>query len=290
MNLELLVINNQELSGVYSDDKALDELLKSVASHCTGIVLDAETDGGRKEITSLAYKIARSKTALDNAGKAITEEWKKKSAVIDAKRKYAWDFLEKLQKEVRKPLTDFEAKEKARVDLINNRIFEIKKIGMIDQVRVISDDKLFAVDVYAKVLDQLKLIAIDESFAEFQEQAAGVLALAKENIAMLLDRAKEKVLREQQALQRAQELKGSAIQITAAEIYAVPNTLTPTDKIIPNSIPVDLKLPICSAKTKVDFFCDNGVYTALIYLSGNQFIRAVINIDDSELLKSTIGE
>lgn len=76
--------------------------------------LDISTDKGRKAIASLAYKVARSKTALDDMGKGLVEETKKQVALIDADRRVIRDRLDALKDEVRKPLDDFEAAEKAR--------------------------------------------------------------------------------------------------------------------------------------------------------------------------------
>ena len=49
--------------------------------------LDISTPGGREAIASLAYKVARSKTALDEQGKELVGAIKKQSGEIDAERK-----------------------------------------------------------------------------------------------------------------------------------------------------------------------------------------------------------
>lgn len=77
--------------------------------------LDISTEVGRKEIASLSYRVARSKTTLDEAGKKLVEDTKRQVKAVDAERAKVWDRVEALQKEVRKPLTDWEDAEKARV-------------------------------------------------------------------------------------------------------------------------------------------------------------------------------
>jgi hypothetical protein len=77
--------------------------------------LDISTDFGRKEIASLAYKVARSKTALDKSGKDLTEDIRKQKAAIDAERSKVTERLDALKDEVRKPLTDWENAEKDRL-------------------------------------------------------------------------------------------------------------------------------------------------------------------------------
>ena len=78
-------------------------------------LLDIATPAGRSAIASLAFKIARSKTALDKAGKDLKAEWKAKSDAVDAERRIIWDRVEALQTEIRAPLTAYEDAEKAAI-------------------------------------------------------------------------------------------------------------------------------------------------------------------------------
>lgn len=93
----------------------LDDLLNDIRKEVINIVPNVDSVSGRKEIASLAYKVARSKTAIDDAGKELVAEWKKKAASIDAGRKKARDYLDELRDQVRKPLTDWE-NEQARIE------------------------------------------------------------------------------------------------------------------------------------------------------------------------------
>jgi hypothetical protein len=93
----------------------LDELLVKIRQETATIVPDVLTAGGRKEIASLAYKVARSKTTIDEAGKSLVEDAKNQVKVVDAARKKARDYLDALRDEVRKPLDDWEA-EQARIE------------------------------------------------------------------------------------------------------------------------------------------------------------------------------
>lgn len=77
--------------------------------------LDVSTEDGRQGLRSLAYQVRRSKTALDNAGKDQTEEWRLKTNAINADRRVVRDELDALEEEVRAPLTAFENAEKTRV-------------------------------------------------------------------------------------------------------------------------------------------------------------------------------
>lgn len=103
---------------------------------------DTKTDAGRKEIASMAYKVARSKTLIDDVGKESISEFKTKVDNCNKYRKQARDHLDNLKEEVRKPLTDWEAeeerkkaeakaKEKERVDAIRAQIQKIKDFAII---------------------------------------------------------------------------------------------------------------------------------------------------------------
>lgn len=93
---------------LFTGGNSLDDLLARIRQETATVVPDVSTDKGRKEIASLAYKVARSKTTIDDAGKTLVTEWKAKSAQVDASRKRARDYLDALKDEVRKPLTDWE--------------------------------------------------------------------------------------------------------------------------------------------------------------------------------------
>jgi hypothetical protein len=77
--------------------------------------LDISTTKGRDAIKSLAAKVARSKTALDDMGKGLSDEWRKKADAIHAERRTIRDRLDALKEEVRKPVTDWENADKARI-------------------------------------------------------------------------------------------------------------------------------------------------------------------------------
>lgn len=89
----------------------LDKITREVRSTQT----DISTKAGREAVASLAYKVARSKTALDEMGKTLVADWKTKSAAVDAERRTIREKLDDLRDEVRKPLTDWENAEKDRI-------------------------------------------------------------------------------------------------------------------------------------------------------------------------------
>lgn len=78
-----------------------------------------QTAKGRAAIKSLAYKVTRTKTALDEAGKALVADLKELPKRIDANRKAMREDLDALAEEIRKPLTLWEQETKALSDRLN---------------------------------------------------------------------------------------------------------------------------------------------------------------------------
>lgn len=94
----------------------VDAILEKLTAEVRSIKTDISTPAGRAAIASLAHKVARSKTALDGMGKDLVSEWKTRASAVDAERRTIRERLDALKDEVRKPLTDWENAEKARVE------------------------------------------------------------------------------------------------------------------------------------------------------------------------------
>lgn len=100
---------------LFSDKDSLSKILDDIKQHVMAHVPDVSTAKGRKEIASIAYKVAQSKTVIDAARKDLVAEWKEKAKRVDEEGKRARDFLDNLKDEVRKPLTAWEEEEAARI-------------------------------------------------------------------------------------------------------------------------------------------------------------------------------
>lgn len=87
---------------------------------------DVSTDEGRGAIRSLAHKVTKSRTALEKIGADVTRELKElPNKVIAGKNKFTEE-IDKIQAEVRKPLTDYEALEEARKQAHLTKIESLK--------------------------------------------------------------------------------------------------------------------------------------------------------------------
>ncbi len=111
----------------------IDPILARIRAEVEPLVFDMTTERGRKECASVAHKIARAKTSLDDAGKELVAEWKSKSAVVDKERKRMRDALDFLKEKIRWPLSEWEAKEECRIEAHETIL---KQITEIDQSAV----------------------------------------------------------------------------------------------------------------------------------------------------------
>lgn len=199
----LAVIPEAKVTDIFLKGEGIDELLAACEKKAMAVTTDVSTAKGRAEIRSMAYLVTRTKTAFDVPGKALSAEYKEKPKTIDGNRKKVADYLEDLQARVRKPLTDWEEAEKARVQGIKDRIgkinawlaYRFENSETVRQVRLEVED-----------------IEIDDSFAELAVEAAkskdAVLAYLREELTAHLLREAEAA--ELARLRREQEQRDQA--------------------------------------------------------------------------------
>ncbi len=125
---EIQVIDGLVATEVF-DGESLQPLLDKLKTDVGSLVVGVENAKGRKEIASIAARISKSKTYLDGIGKELTDGWAKQKKVIDTQRKVARDFLDELKMDFRKPLTDWEDADKARITKHEQAIIEIRERG-----------------------------------------------------------------------------------------------------------------------------------------------------------------
>lgn len=166
---ELVTIEPKNIPTVFQPG-GTDDILAKIEQEAKSFVFDLTTETGRKEIASLAYKIARSKTTLDEMGKNLMADKKAEIDAVNAERKKVRDRLDALKDEVRRPLTDWENAQKEHIakcqDLI--RWFENEAIAAKDNWKNLSYDDL---------LNSIKKIEAEKThdWREFQYKAASTI-------------------------------------------------------------------------------------------------------------------
>ncbi|HGW8501913.1 TPA: hypothetical protein ACNRPQ_000007 [Raoultella ornithinolytica] len=106
--MELVVIEKKNAMAVFTNNDQLDPLIEAIEKEARSLVPDVTTKKGRDAIASMAHKVARSKTYIDNAGKDLVAELKALPKKIDESRRIARERLDALKDEVRRPLTEWE--------------------------------------------------------------------------------------------------------------------------------------------------------------------------------------
>ena len=177
---------------VFQSPNGLEPYLQKIRDEIDAFVPDVSTRKGREAIASIAYKVARSKTALDNVGKDLVADLKEIPKKIDAERKRMRDTLDAWQEEVRRPLNDWQAAEDARVDRHQARIQQLRDL--------VDVETLFAEGIRFKI-SNAEAVVIDEGFEEFEAEAHQVKAKTLESLRASLAR-QEKYEAEQAELER----------------------------------------------------------------------------------------
>ncbi|TAL82035.1 MAG: hypothetical protein EPN62_05615 [Candidimonas sp.] len=158
---------------IYSSVGGLDQLIDQIRAKVVGTIYDMKTVKGRSECASDAFKVAKSKTAIEKLGKALSAEYKEIPKKIDAERKRAFDALEALQKEVRQPLTDWEDAEQARV--ARHKL----AIELLEQALPVHD---FSSNTIRTTIAAIEMTTVDESWEEFETEGHRVKAKTLEGL------------------------------------------------------------------------------------------------------------
>lgn len=192
---ELIKVEDKTILDFFSEKNGLDPVLDEIKSIVSKFEPCLETATSRKEIASMANKVAKSKTYIDGLGKDLVSEWKEKSKRVDNERKRVREELDKLKEEVRKPLTEWENKEKERVRNLELKIESLK--GFLTPNYELSSESL-KLD-----LDKLESIIIDESWEEYGLEALNI----KEKALINQRNAYEKILKQEKEQAELERLR-----------------------------------------------------------------------------------
>jgi len=197
---------NENPGLVLLDRERFNQFYEAIKAETDKLVPDLTTEKGRKEIASMAFKVAKTKTAIDAAGKLLNEEARAKINLVDAARRDIRDKLDALKDEVRKPLTEWEAKEEARVAACDALIERIKAAAVVSL-----DDTAATV---ANRLSNVKAFALDEG----QFQSSLPLALAQhEATVTALTSAHARLVKEEADRAELERLRAEAAEREAKE-------------------------------------------------------------------------
>lgn len=107
-------ISADNAPAIYKTD-GLKPFIQHIKEQVVGEVPDLSTAKGRERIASLAFKVSKSKTAVEKHGREYLKRLKELPKEVEKELKSFVDECDALRDEVRKPLTDWENVEAARV-------------------------------------------------------------------------------------------------------------------------------------------------------------------------------
>ncbi|HCE0855174.1 hypothetical protein ACYBGX_17015 [Klebsiella pneumoniae] len=233
--MDLVVIEKKNAMAVFTNNDQLDPLIEAIEKEARSLVPDVTTKKGRDAIASMAHKVARSKTYIDNAGKDLVAELKALPKQIDESRRVVRERLDALKDEVRRPLTEWEAEqERIKAEeamnalhaeaLAMNEEFDRQLAARIEsdhEMALLMNDAFDREQAEKKAEAERQRIAREEEIKrqaeekakrEAAEQAQREIdaAAAREREAIL---AKEQAEREQrEAAERAEREKQAAVE------------------------------------------------------------------------------
>ncbi|WP_427119274.1 cell envelope biogenesis protein TolA [Proteus mirabilis] len=203
---ELVVIEQATALDLFTAPEKVNQMLEHIKSLAEEERKELDSDfsvaKNRKAFASLAYKVAQTKTYIDKEGKAVVDKLKELPKKVDASRKIFRDELDALSTDIRKPLTEWEAQEKAREEAE-----ALKKQIEVEHEEALQMNELFDL---RKAEEERKRIAREE---EMKRQAAEQARLEAERKAQQEIEAAAKREREaKEAAERAEREKQEAIQ------------------------------------------------------------------------------
>lgn len=209
---QLVVIEPTTAVALFTEGHGVAELLADIRQKASSMVPDVTTVKGRKEIASIAYAVAKTKSHLDGVGKELTAKYKEIPARIDANRKLIRDTLDALKEEVRAPLTQYEAAEEARVEALQARLARLNELGSAASVEIA------ATQLQAMLLE-VEQTELDDSWQELLPQATVAKELAAKRLGEALA-ARQKYEAEQAELEQLRQKQAEQDRIDRERLIA----------------------------------------------------------------------
>lgn len=167
---EIITIPHKaDVPALFTKEGGIEGLVAQIEKEARSIVIDATTPVGRKDAKSLAAKVSRSKTLIDEVGKEQNEERNRLNKEVNALRNLAKERLDALRDEIRRPVEEWEQKEADRVRELEKRmdLFSLDRIN-----------SAFAVETIKMMIAEVEAVEIDPSWEEYEADARAAKSAA----------------------------------------------------------------------------------------------------------------
>lgn len=277
---ELIEIKDVKPQDVFAFD-GVEKIVKEVRSKAVIGDFNIDNENDRDRIRSMAFEIAKTKTGLDRMGKEFIANQKKYLNSIDQKRASLWDQLEELQHEIRKPLTDFEDREKARIKDHQDSMESIRQLLYFP-----NEPSVDEIESRIKFCHELE----KRDFQEYNEQMRSIATGAQERLSEKLaqvikaeeDAAELERLRAEKA-QRDEQKRINDLATEKAKEMVSGGPITPTMSKMISVMDIE-SMPAATTSTEehrraanndaVDALMIHGMITQE---EGKNIVKAIIN-------------
>lgn len=200
----ITIPHKDTVPAMFSTEGAIEGLIANIEKQALSFAPDVSTAKGRKEIKSIAARVSRSKTLIDEVGKAENADRLELNKKVNEQRNLAKDRLDALRDKIKAPVVAWEEAEAERVRLhmVNMDVFDPDRASVNDDAATIQG-----------VIDSINATTVDGSWEEYEADAKAAKAAAIVKLNADLAGA---MVREKQAQELA-ELRAEKEQREAAE-------------------------------------------------------------------------
>lgn len=230
--MDVKAMLREEPKAIYHDPKLLAALEETLDKEIAAAPKDMSVRANREALKSAAYAVARLKTALDGAGKELTEDFRKRTNEVNEVRREITQTLEAKQAAMRAPLTDWEEAEKAREETVRAfrayledslRVPSSVTIEQLARRRQKIEDTAIDPDVFDELVDKVReerdaaLKALDEAKGRIEKAAADAAELEALRLEKARRDAADKAERDRQAAEEEKRIEREAAAREAEE-------------------------------------------------------------------------
>lgn len=146
----------------FTNESEIDKLIASVKAVAKAHVPDLSTATSRAKTKSVAFKVSQTKTEIIRQGKKLSEEARNLQKKVNTACNIIEEELDGIRDEVKKPVTDWEDQEAARLDALKLRF------SALDAGRA---DAHCPSEQIKSVLAEIEATDIGEDWEEYQDEA-----------------------------------------------------------------------------------------------------------------------
>lgn len=198
----------------------LDQLISKIAADARkrAAELDISTEKNRKALISLSVEVRDAKVLVEEMRVQLVADEKKRLKIVDAEGARAWGELEALQKEIRKPVTDWEQAEEARIKGHNDAMQAISNMALLADQNILPADILARMDLIDKEFNGRQWQEFLTPAGKAAKEAGAFLNnLHARRVKEIADAAELQRLRDEQAARDKKEREDKIAADAAAE-------------------------------------------------------------------------